>query len=93
MTLALVVIGTIVTVDRIEGPYAVLEWDDARITEVPVTALPPSVVEGDRIVLRARTLPPSSVARPSGRRPRGAARARGVRADRPGHGAGSNTGA
>ncbi len=93
MTLALFVVGTIVTVDRIEGPYAVLEWDDAHITEVPVAALPPNVEEGDRIVLRARTLAPSSVTRPSGRRPRGAARARGTRTDRPGREAGFCTGA
>ncbi|MDP2312783.1 MAG: DUF3006 domain-containing protein [Pseudomonadota bacterium] len=85
MRLALFAIGTIVTIDRIEGPYAVLEWGDVGVTEIPITALPSGAQEGDRIVLRARTLPRSSVARHSGRRPRGAARARGQRTDCAGH--------
>jgi hypothetical protein len=81
MSLVLFAVGTIVTVDRIEGAYAVLEWRDSNLTEVPITALPPGLHEGDRLLVRARTLPPSSVARRPGRRPRGAAPARRGRAD------------
>jgi len=74
-------IGTVVTVDRIEGPYAVLEWDEVHVTEVPVFALPPHVEEGDRLVLRAHPLSRTSVARSPGRRSRGAVSARRKRAE------------
>ena len=77
-------IGTVVTVDRIEGPYAVLEWDEVHVTEVPIYALPPHVEEGDRLVLRAQTLPRPSVARPPGRRSRGAGSSRRERAEQRG---------
>ncbi len=77
----LFVFGAIAVIDRIEGPVAVLEWRDMTITEVPVDVLPPGAGEGDRVVLHARTLPRVSVARCLGPRPRGAARARGRRAD------------
>jgi len=90
--LTLFSLGTVVTIDRIEGPYAVLEWNDVQITEIPVTALPPNVAEGDRLVVHTRTLPRSSVAHVPRRRPRGAARARGVRTDCPSHNAGVCTG-
>lgn len=81
MILTLFSLGTVVTIDRIEGPYAVLEWNDVQLTEIPVNALPPNAAEGDRFVVRARTLPRSSVAHVPRRRPHGAARARGVRSD------------
>jgi hypothetical protein len=78
-------IGTIVVVDRIEGPFAVLEWRDTHLTEVPVSALPAGVHEGDRLLVAARTLPPprstSSVARRPRRRPRGAVASRPGRSD------------
>jgi hypothetical protein len=81
VNLALLAIGTIVVIDRIEGPLAVVEWRDAHLTEVPVVVLPPGVREGDRVLLRTRTLPPPSVARRPGRRPRGAVPVRAGRAD------------
>lgn len=84
MNAAILVFGAVAIIDRIEGPVAVLEWNDIGITEVPVEILPPHAGEGDRVVLRARTLPRTSVARCPGRGPRGAARARGRCADRPG---------
>lgn len=77
MSPILFVFGAVAVIDRIEGPVAVLEWRDLRFTEVPVEVLPPGANEGDRIVLRARTLPRTTVARAPGSRPRGAARARG----------------
>lgn len=92
MILTLFTLGTVVTVDRIDGSYAVLEWNDVQLTEIPVSALPPDVAEGDRLLLHARTLPRSSVAHVPRRRPRGAARARGVRTDRSGREAGECTG-
>ena len=70
MTLWLHVIGTIVTVDRIEGPYAVVEWRDATFTEVPIAALPSGTTEGARLLLRASTLPPPAATHRSGRSPR-----------------------
>jgi hypothetical protein len=76
MTVPFLVFGAIAVVDRIEGEVAVLEWQDLTFAEVPVEVLPPGVEEGDRLVLHARSLPPSSVARASGTRPRGAVRSR-----------------
>lgn len=81
MSPVLLVFGAVAVIDRIEGPVAVLEWHDLTITEVPVEVLPPGAGEGDRVLLRARTLPRTSVARASGPRPRGAARARGRAAE------------
>ncbi len=78
---ALLVIGAIAVVDRIEGSVAVLEWQDFGVTEVPVELLPPGVGEGDRLLLRARSLPPVSADRGPETRPRGAARRRVSRAD------------
>lgn len=92
MILTLFSLGTLVTIDRIDGAFAVLEWNDVQLTEFPVIALPPDVEEGDRIVLHTRALPRSSVALAPRRRPHGAARARGARPDCPGRGAGARKG-
>lgn len=81
MMLVLFTLGSVVTIDRIDGAYAILEWDDVHVTEIPVVALPPNAAEGDRLVLRALALPRSSVAHLTTRRLRVAARARSVRTD------------
>ena len=41
-----------VTVDRIEGELAVVEWADTVWVAVPVSELPPGVAEGDRLRIR-----------------------------------------
>jgi hypothetical protein len=83
VTGAILLVGAVAVIDRIEGPVAVLEWSELGITEVPVEVLPPGAGEGDRLLLRARTLPRPSFAVDPGRRPRGAARARGVARNEP----------
>ena len=65
MNLLWFAVGAVVTVDRIEGPYAVLEWRDASITEVPLSELPRGTSEGDRLVFQARRLASSRVSAPS----------------------------
>lgn len=77
MSPVVVALGTLVIVDRIEGPLAVLEWSEEQLTEVPVTALPDGVQEGDRLVLLVRR--DQDFARGRRKGPRGAARARGRR--------------
>ncbi len=56
MNILLFAFGAVVVVDRIEGPYAVLEWRDASVTEVPLSELPGGLSEGDHLVLGARRL-------------------------------------
>ncbi len=38
-------------VDRIEGEYAVVEWDVDGFADVPLGLLPPGVREGDQVLL------------------------------------------
>lgn len=42
------------TVDRIEGDFAVVEWAEGELSDVPLSLLPHRVDEGDLIVLRLR---------------------------------------
>lgn len=72
--------GTLVVVDRIEGPFAVLEWSAEELTEVPVTVLPEGVEEGDRLVFVVRRSPHNVLARGPRWRSRGATSARARRA-------------
>ena len=44
----------VLTVDRIEGPVAIVEWSTDLHIEVPVSLLPPGVHEGDQLRLRRR---------------------------------------
>lgn len=74
-------LGTLVVVDRIEGPFAVLEWKEEVLTEVPISALPLGVEEGDRLVLLVRPTHQRLFARGPRKGSRGAARARGRRAE------------
>lgn len=39
-------------VDRVEGAYAVVEWQAEDLVDVPLSALPPDVGEGDRLYIR-----------------------------------------
>jgi hypothetical protein len=39
-------------VDRVEGAYAVVEWQVGELVDLPLSALPPDVGEGDRLAVR-----------------------------------------
>ena len=41
----------VVTIDRIEGDFAVVEWSESLLSDVPLSVLPKGVAEGDRIVV------------------------------------------
>ena len=50
------------TVDRIEGEFAVVEWETASVadtwlTDVPLTVLPPGLGEGDRVRVWMGSIP------------------------------------
>ena len=47
----------VVTVDRVEAPYAVLEWPSGALGDVPLGLLPPGVAEGERLRLTLRPRP------------------------------------
>lgn len=42
----------IYTVDRMEGPWAVLEEEGGRMVDLPRTQLPPGLREGDKLERR-----------------------------------------
>ena len=42
----------VLTVDRIEGARAVVEWTDGTLTPIPIQLLPPHAREGDHLRLR-----------------------------------------
>ncbi len=42
------------TVDRIEGDWAVVEWVDGSMSDLPLDAVPKELREGDSIVMRVR---------------------------------------
>jgi hypothetical protein len=52
-------------VDRIEGGYAVVEWEGAALGDIPVALLPADVGEGDKVVLRLRRGPARDVLLPT----------------------------
>lgn len=68
-------LALLVTIDRIEGDFAVVELPDARTVDVPLAALPRGIEEGDRVLLRARPFHVFRSRPASRRRPRAAARA------------------
>lgn len=74
------VLVLLVTVDRIEGPWAVVQMRDAVAFDVPLVAFPPGVREGDQFILQAQPVPPSAPRLPDGRS-QGAASVGGDRAD------------
>lgn len=43
---------TVVVVDRIEGPFAVVEAPNGEMVDIPLSELPPDVDEGDLVVCR-----------------------------------------
>jgi hypothetical protein len=63
----------LVTVDRIEGNWAVVEWPDGSFSDLPLLLLP-AVSEGDRLALHPILLFPVAAGDPSG--PGGSARRR-----------------
>lgn len=63
--------ATVVTVDRIEGAWAVVEWTADEVAPVPLSALPDGISEGEHLELawrRTTSTPPAApacAARPS----------------------------
>lgn len=39
-------------VDRVEGAYAVVEWQVGELVDLPLSALPPELSEGDLLAVR-----------------------------------------
>lgn len=58
---ALVVLGLRLhgVVDRVEGAWAVVEWEGRSITDVPTAVLPAGVREGDDVVAVLRRRSPA----------------------------------
>ena len=52
MSLLLLSVRVAVTVDRIEPPFAVVEWPSGDLADVPLALLPSPTAEGDTIELR-----------------------------------------
>jgi len=50
--------GPPVTVDRIEGDIAVIEWTAGALGDVPLVLLPPGTREGDQLRLQWRPVSP-----------------------------------
>lgn len=46
--------GLALTVDRIEGSWAVVEWADGSLSDLPLGLLPAGTHEGQRLVLYAQ---------------------------------------
>lgn len=49
-------------VDRIEGDFAVVEWAEGDLSDVPLSLLPERIEEGDTLVLRLRPRPDGALA-------------------------------
>ena len=56
-----------VTIDRIDGEVAVVEWSAGALGDVPMALLPPDTREGDRFRLKWRLVSRSPVQAPPDR--------------------------